>query len=662
MQAFFYSPFFQALGFAIINSIWQMALLWLSYVLLNIFFKPTAVTKYRIAVTAQLIGFIWFFFTLQFYYFKCAEAFATDATLLNPSTALLIIDNGNSFQSFLLHSLIKTEQFLPILSIAYILLLLVLIVKWMINYHSTQSICSKGLSKVDLQWKMFVQQTAAQLDIKRKIRIYISSFINSPLTIGFIKPMILIPLSSINYLSTEQMEAVLLHELAHIKRQDYLLNLILSITEIILFFNPFTQLFSRSIHRERENTCDDWVIQFQYSPAVYAEALLQIASLSNTSSPALSMAAIHRNSDLLLARVKRMIYNKEQNFHYRNQILSLLFITVIVGCIAWLQPSTTHLNKNIVAAKTLPATKQIIIEPLTAKVDNPLFNPIFFLKKPLQKEVEKNITQAIKEGILTSQLIKTANDALVNTAPTIEKELAAIDMHKIQNEIAEQFKNFPAQQLNTEKIKADSLLLRKTLNDVVNNKFLLQLSKIGAEMTKMKNDIDEEMKHKEFADIDESKWKEDIDNAIHSLEIFGVPALSKLKKTEAELKQKNNKIKLLQLETQKQLMKQKITKIASAINLSKRKIDSLNLFNQSANLWYTYKEQSPEIQIQSALYDAMDEDNNTTPKVFINSLLQKNTAKTQLNKEDTTVAKQIEIILTDKKGKQKKIVIQLEKE
>ena len=119
---------------------------------------------------------------------------------------------------------------------------------------------------------------------------------------------------------------------------------------------------------------------------------------------------------------------------------------------------------------------------------------------------------------------------------------------------------------------------------------------------------------------------------------------------------------MLQLETQKQLMKQKITKIASAINLSKRKIDSLNLFNQSPNLWYTYKEQSPEIQIQSALYDAMDEDNNTTPKVFINSLLQKNTANTQLNKEDTTVAKQIEIILTDKKGKQKKIVIQLEKE
>ena len=146
------------------------------------------------------------------------------------------------------------------------------------------------------------------------------------------------------------------------------------------------------------------------------------------------------------------------------------------------------------------------------------------------------------------------------------------------------------------------------------------------------------------------------------MEIFGVPALSKLKKTEAELKQKNNKIKWRQLETQKQLMKQKITKIASAINLSKRKIDSLNLFNQSPNLWYTYKEQSPEIQIQSALYDAMDEDNNTTPKVFINSLLQKNTANTQLNKEDTTVAKQIEIILTDKKGKQKKIVIQLEKE
>jgi beta-lactamase regulating signal transducer with metallopeptidase domain len=661
MQALFHSPFFQALGFAIVNSIWQMSFVWLSFVLLNILFKPKAVVKYSIAVTAQLIGFIWFIFTLQFYYFKCAEALNADATLLNPSTALLIVDNGNTFQSFLLHLLIKTEQFLPILSIAYILLLLILIVKWVFNYHSTQSICSKGLSKIDLQWKMFIQQTAAQLDIKRKIRIHISSLINSPLTIGFIKPMILIPLSSINYLSTEQMEAVLLHELAHIKRQDYLLNLILSITEIILFFNPFTQLFSRTIQRERENACDDWVIQFQYNPAVYAEALLQIASLSNISSPSLSMAATNKNGDMLLARVKRMIYNKEQNFNYRNQILSLLLITAVVGCIARLQPASLNSNKNFVAEKTLPVAKKIIIEPLTAKIDNPLFNPIFFLKKPLQKEVEKNLTQAINDGILAKQLIKTASDALVNAAPMIEKELAAVDMNKIQHQLAEQFKDFPVQQIKLDKIKNDSLLRKKILNDLMDNKFLLQLSKIGAEMSKVKNDIDQEIKHKEFADIDEAKWEEDINKAINTLEMAGVPALSKLKKMEDELKQKNNKIKLLQLETQKQLMKQKITKIASTIHISKRKIDSLNLLNQPSDLFYTYNDHLPETQVQPALYEIIEDENNA-PKAVLNNSLQKNMAGAHVDKEDSTVTKQIEIILTDKKGKQKKIVIQLEKE
>jgi bla regulator protein BlaR1 len=127
--------------------------------------------------------------------------------------------------------------------------------------------------------------------------------------------------ASINHLSTDQLEAVLLHELAHVKRYDYLVNIILSAVEIALFFNPFTQLLSKSIRKERENSCDDWVLQFRYRACDYAEALLRIASLQ--AAPVFAMAATGKKNELL-TRVKRMIGEKENRF------------------IAWLNPHVQH--------------------------------------------------------------------------------------------------------------------------------------------------------------------------------------------------------------------------------------------------------------------------------------------------------------------------------
>ena len=135
-----------------------------------------------------------------------------------------------------------------------------------------------------MDWKIFVKQVSYQLGIKKNVTIYLSELVTTPMTIGFLKPIILVPLASINHLSAEQIEAVLLHELAHIKRLDYLFNLFLSVAETILFFNPFSQLISKTIKKERENSCDDWVLQFKYNPSMYAEALLRIAYLQTSSS------------------------------------------------------------------------------------------------------------------------------------------------------------------------------------------------------------------------------------------------------------------------------------------------------------------------------------------------------------------------------------------
>jgi len=101
--------------------------------------------------------------------------------------------------------------------------------------------------------------------LRKKVSIYLSWKINCPLTIGFLKPVILIPVAAVNYLTPEQMEAVILHELAHIKRADYFLFLLQSVIDKIFFFNIFSKMLGDIIERERENACDDWVLQFKYN-------------------------------------------------------------------------------------------------------------------------------------------------------------------------------------------------------------------------------------------------------------------------------------------------------------------------------------------------------------------------------------------------------------
>ena len=229
------SAFLQSLGYAIANSLWQMAIVWVIYTGITNFIQLTARTKYVFAVGVQLTGFTWFAFTFQYYYFECLQAGSLAAA---KGIAFVLPYNDDTIRSYLLSLFLRTEQLLPYLSVAYLLVLIVLFTKWINSYNTAQNLRKQGLHKIDVDLKLFVKQTAAYLGIKKEVTIFLSEYVNTPLTVGFLKPIILVPFASINYLNTEQMEAVLLHELAHIKRMDYLLNISLSIIETILFFNP----------------------------------------------------------------------------------------------------------------------------------------------------------------------------------------------------------------------------------------------------------------------------------------------------------------------------------------------------------------------------------------------------------------------------------------
>jgi beta-lactamase regulating signal transducer with metallopeptidase domain len=424
MQTLIHSAFLQALGYAIANSLWQVALMWLIVTTFNSLFKFSASVKYRVAITAQVASFSWFLFTLFFYYRASSIAMAEAAAIQKQSPDLLIAPAPELYDSTLLSFIVRTEQLLPYLSFAYLCLLSFLLVKWIRSYRYTTLVQTHGLHKIDVDWKLFVKRIASQLGIKTEVKIYLSELVKSPMTIGFLKPVILIPIASINHLSVEQLEAIILHEMAHIRRLDYLINLFVSIIEICLFFNPFTQLLSKVIKNERENSCDDWVLQYQYQPAMYAEALLRLAYLQAT--PSLAMHAVS-NKQLLLTRVKRMLDQNQNKFNYRQQLLALLLMTGILSSLAWFQPKKQqNISKNISAST--------VVEPLVAKVENPLFNPAFFLSKPLKEEAHKAIAEQKRNYEQAKIMLRELN--IPSIAPVSPEKLHAANLAIINSNLA----------------------------------------------------------------------------------------------------------------------------------------------------------------------------------------------------------------------------------
>lgn len=174
--------------------------------------------------------------------------------------------------------------------------------------------------EADLQRR--VNGLASGLGIQRVIRVLESAVVRAPLVIGYIRPVVLIPAGMIARLAPEDLEVILLHELAHICRADYLVNIFLRIISILLFFNPAALWVSYLIRAERENCCDDMVIRHTGNKINYIRALVHFEEQR-----ASSFAMAFGGSVGILPRVQRLAagysrtLNKTELF-----ILSLLLV------------------------------------------------------------------------------------------------------------------------------------------------------------------------------------------------------------------------------------------------------------------------------------------------------------------------------------------------
>lgn len=173
-----------------------------------------------------------------------------------------------------------------------------------------------GHERVDPAWQARIDDMASRFGIDRRVRLRVVERLASPITAGWWRPVVLVPASLVTSMPVHLLEALLAHELAHIKRHDYLVNLGQNVVETLLFYHPAVWWISSRIRVEREQIADDFAARILGEPRRLALALSELEKLQ-FSTHHLAQAA---NGGDLMSRIKRLVRPDTQALNWKAAI------------------------------------------------------------------------------------------------------------------------------------------------------------------------------------------------------------------------------------------------------------------------------------------------------------------------------------------------------
>ena len=564
----------QVLGITIIHSLWQGLLI---YFTLRIVFMAvpalSSVKKYNLAIGAMVSIFVCFVYTL------CIEVTAYNwVNLKSVSTLPLLpyitlpINSRHFIADEFSYSAIA--NYLPYISALYIAGLSANLLKLGREWNRIRLIKRSLIPAGQMQ--QYINTFSKKLNITKYIQLQFSDLIDVPCMIGYFKPIILLPIAIASNLSACEIEAILLHELSHIKRNDYVVNLVQQVITIILFFNPFAQLINRIVNQERENSCDDLVIEKTGNPLIYAKALLKLEE-TRKSNLQFALSATGKRYHLL-NRIERIMETKKPIGNTRHLLVAVLLLAGSLGSIAWLSPKAaaantkaSHNHKTMAKLKSLDGLNSYSIEPDSTRN--------ILIGDTIKHHHKGKITVISKNGhkrVYDSDLDSAAIDSIDNFYSSAEwrKQMEDIRkqgeqmkkqfnspqgraqmlaMRKQGEEMAKQF-NSPAWKKSMEDMKIQGEEMRKKFNSPAWKKSMEDMKVQGEEMRKKSDSPEwkksmegmkiqgEEMARK-FNSVEWKKNMEDIQKQGEELrKQFNSPAWKNLKNMKWELKDSVNQI------------------------------------------------------------------------------------------------------------------------
>jgi GWxTD domain-containing protein len=324
IQTWVHTPLAQAIGWTLVHSLWEGAVVAL-VLAAALWALRSSRARYAAACLAMLVMLAGFGFTFA----RLMPRGSHVATIANARGALL--PAGFDEPKGLVQR--SAAGFLPWLAPFWILGVAIFHLRSLASWMAARRLRRTGVCLAPDVWRERLDRLGARLRLSRPVTLLESCLAEVPVVIGYVRPAILMPVGLFAGLPAGQIEAILLHELAHIRRYDYLVNLLQASVEGFLFYHPAVWWISGLIRAERENCCDDLVVATNGDAREYAAALAALEQ-NRWSARDAAPAATGGN---LMQRIRRLLDRPEAPRRALTPIFSacILAITAAVVLTAW---------------------------------------------------------------------------------------------------------------------------------------------------------------------------------------------------------------------------------------------------------------------------------------------------------------------------------------
>lgn len=378
----------KALCNTLIHSLWQgLILAVITGVAIVLTKKSTAVLRYNL-----MIGFLLLFaiatITTFFIELKpAAKAVVVNQAVNTPVFQLQATNNPAAYaekpQSIIGTGINYFTQHANTIVLIWFLIICARCVQFAAGLQHIYYLRRNNIVAAGDYWERKVNALADSMGIPTAVSVMQSGIAKIPMMLGHFKPVILIPIGLLTALSEEEVESILIHELAHIRRKDFLVNLLQNLVEIVFFFNPAVLWASALIKSERENCCDDMVVAQTSSKVSYIKALVSCEEY-HSAMPAYAMGLGGKKGHFL-NRVKRMLSNNNESLNRMEKaVLTICLVSAVIITAAFSKPE--HIKA---AAKG--------------------------------KDARTSITKALKKNDSLSKTILVSGDTTVKTALRVYK-------------------------------------------------------------------------------------------------------------------------------------------------------------------------------------------------------------------------------------------------
>ena len=287
--------FQEAIGWTLLHFLWQATLVTAAFGLVNLAARDAASRlRYGLACASMLLLLACPILTLTLLLGRESMPAPAEGLKGTPTAALVTV---------LAPAPERLPDYLSLVVYAWICGVTGFALRLGLQWRALSQVRRRAVRLADPAWQSRLNDMAMRLGVRRLVELRESAIAAVPAVMGTLKPVILIPVGALARLAPEEMEALLVHELAHVLRHDYLVNLLQTAMETLFFYHPGVWWISRRMREERENCCDDIAVASCGDAIRYVRALAEMESL-RMQVPDLAMAA---TGGALLRRAQRLL-------------------------------------------------------------------------------------------------------------------------------------------------------------------------------------------------------------------------------------------------------------------------------------------------------------------------------------------------------------------